>query len=56
MIEALQREIYEHPLVVATGPQWSVVLAGYGVMDLFGTVYVLPAGERYLESLENPCD
>lgn len=50
--DAIQREVYEAPAVAALGPEWSAIAAGFAVV-LFGTIYITPAGERYLQNLEN---
>ena len=45
--DAIQAGVYEAPAIAALGPQWSAVAAGFAVV-IFGTVYITPAGERYL--------
>lgn len=50
--DALQRFTYELPHVVALGPTWSAIVAGFAVADWRGRVYLTPAGQRYLDSLE----
>ena len=42
--------IYEDPAIVALGPTWSAVAAGFGVV-WFGEVYLTSAGEMYLQSI-----
>ena len=46
--DAIQREFYESPAVQALGPHLSAISAGFAVV-LFGTVYLTPAGQRYLD-------
>jgi hypothetical protein len=52
--DAIQAGVYEAPSIAALGPQWSAVAAGFAVV-IFGTVYITPAGERYLKNLEMSC-
>jgi hypothetical protein len=42
--------IYEDPAIVALGPTWSAVAAGFAVV-CFGEVYLTSAGEMYLQSI-----
>ena len=42
--------IYEAPAIVALGPTWSAVAAGFAVV-WFGEVYLTSAGEMYLQSI-----
>ena len=42
--------IYEDPAIVALGPTWSAVAAGFAVV-WFGEVYLTSAGEMYLQSI-----
>jgi hypothetical protein len=44
----IQRAIYEHPMIVALGPLWSAIFAGF-VVVIFGEPFLTPAGQRYLE-------
>jgi hypothetical protein len=44
----IQRAIYEHPTIVALGPLWSAIFAGF-VVVIFGEPFLTPAGELYLE-------
>ena len=46
---ALATLIYEHPLIVALGPELSAYLAGFAVPSLTGEPHITPLGELYLE-------
>lgn len=46
----LQMQITTYESFAHLGPLWSAVYAGFAVI-LFGTVYITPAGQRYLDSL-----
>ena len=47
---ALQVLTYE--ALAFLGPVWSAVCSGFAVM-IFGELHLTPAGQAYLESLEN---
>lgn len=44
-----QSNVYE--ALAHLGPVWSGIAAGYAV-NIFGVVYITPAGEEYLAGLE----
>lgn len=50
MTDLYQATIYE--LAAPLGPHWSAILAGFAVV-IFSTLYITPAGVRYLERYHN---
>jgi hypothetical protein len=50
LFDPVQQAAYEHPAVIAMGPVWSAVTAGFAVI-IAGQPHITPAGERYLASL-----
>jgi hypothetical protein len=51
LFDWVQEWFYESPHVVALGPEWSAVFAGFAVI-VNGEFHMTPAGERYLERID----
>jgi hypothetical protein len=48
MIDVMQRYVFENSIV---DPLWSALFAGYAIV-INREVFITPAGEKYLESLD----
>jgi hypothetical protein len=48
MMDAMQRYVFENSIA---DPLWSALFAGYAIVAN-GEVFITPAGEKYLKSLE----